>query len=140
MNDSENKSQHSVIARRLSSSTSGPFQANGHARRLMSIHRSFAFLTLVIAVTASLSGARAESPAATRVNLVSPLDYQVVQRCTRTGGKMIVAGNVQFGGRDAPRPDALEVQVIGKSSTGDLPDQWRPLPFDPRDRKSTRLN
>src|SRR5579872_6675473 len=96
---------------------------------LISTRRTFAFLWLAIAIIAPLSHARAEAPVAPRVNLVSPLDYQVAQRSTRTGGKLIVAGNVQFGGKDAPRPDALEVQVIGKSSTGDLSGNWRPLPF-----------
>ena len=66
------------------------------------------------------------------IHLNSPLDYQVSQRATKEEGKLIIAGNIEPETRGTLPFDALEARLTGKSSLGDLPGQWQPLPFDPR--------
>ena len=67
-----------------------------------------------------------------KINLDSPLDYQVVQRATRTEGKLAIAGSILPETRETLPLNAVEARLTGESLLGDLPDKWQPLPFDPR--------
>jgi hypothetical protein len=67
-----------------------------------------------------------------QISLSSPLDYEVVQRSTQAEGQLIVAGTILPESRNVLPLDALEVRLAGKCSTGDLPGEWQPLPFDAR--------
>src|SRR5208282_4169050 len=88
--------------------------------------------TLVFFVAAHLCVAEDAVASALRINLASPLDYQVVQRSTRARGELVVAGSVVAESKNVLLPDRLEVLVKGKSPFGNLPDQWQPLPCDSR--------
>jgi len=66
------------------------------------------------------------------INLVSPLDFQVVQRQTIAAGHLVVAGSMVAESKDTPLPDKLEARVTGHSLSGELPGQWQPLPCDAR--------
>lgn len=70
----------------------------------------------------------AEDVAPLRINLGSPLDFQVVQRSALAGGKLIVAGSIAGESVNPLLPDKLEMCVTGKSFFGDLPSKWQPLP------------
>ncbi len=65
-----------------------------------------------------------------RIKLTSPLDYQVFQRDAVAAGKLIISGVATPATKGGPLPDSIAVRLTGKSSTGDLPGQWEPLPFD----------
>jgi len=66
-----------------------------------------------------------------QLRLTSPVEYQVVQRSTRTQGELVVAGEFAAT-KGEPLPDRLEAQVTGKSGFGELPEAWQPLPCDAR--------
>jgi len=87
---------------------------------------------LVFLIAANLCVAEDVVASAMRISLVSPLDYQVVQRATRAEGKLIVAGTILPETKTVLALDALEARLTGKSAAGDLPGQWQPLPFDAR--------
>ncbi|MSU26373.1 MAG: hypothetical protein EXS27_00455, partial [Pedosphaera sp.] len=55
------------------------------------------------------------------LTLTAPLDYQVTQRTTRTGGKLLVAGQL------APNTHAasIEARLTGPGANG----AWQPLAF-----------
>ncbi len=73
------------------------------------------------------------TPAKLRLNIFSPLDYQVVQRSTRDDGRVVIAGVTVPAAKNGPLPDALEVRVTGSSARGDyLAGNWQPLPCDAR--------
>ena len=94
----------------------------------------------VSALTVSLSfflasharAAEAVAPSALHISLSSPLDFQIVQRSSRSNGKLTIAGTIEPESKNLPLPDKLEARVTGKSSSGDLPGQWQALPCDPR--------
>jgi hypothetical protein len=86
----------------------------------------------VLVAASLLCTAEEAGPNALRINLVSPLDYQVVQRATRTEGKLIITGSVMPTPKEGPLPDALEARLTGKSSADNLPGKWQKLPFDAR--------
>ncbi len=88
--------------------------------------------TLAFAVAGSLCAAEPAASSGLRLDLLSPLDYQVVQRATRTEGNLIIAGAILSNSKETPPADALEVLVSGKSNFGNLSAQWQPLPFDAR--------
>ena len=84
-----------------------------------------------LATAATLSGPAQDTDApALRIKLSSPLDYQVAQRETAAAGKLIIAGTAIPATKGGPLPDRIEVRLAGKSTVGDLPGQWEPLPFD----------
>ena len=87
------------------------------------------FLTVIYLAGAVLArAADTNASAPFKIALASPVDYQVIQRQTKTEGKMIVAGTI-FPETKATLPfDTLEVRLSGTN----LPDQWQPLPFDSR--------
>ena len=76
--------------------------------------------------------AAADTNAAMKIRLESPLDYQIFQRATQAEGKLVIAGTILPEMKEALPLDALEARLTGKSAAGDLPGQWQPLPFDPR--------
>jgi hypothetical protein len=64
------------------------------------------------------------------VQVASPTDFQIFQRATNAGGKLMVAGTIAGKIGNDSWPDKIEVQVEGKSSFGALPDKWQPLSWD----------
>jgi hypothetical protein len=93
------------------------------------LHCFLAFILSSLSLYAS-DVSTASSP---RVSLSVPLDYQVVQRSKRSEVKLIVAGTIVPVIRNGTLSlDAVEARLTGKSTTGDLPGNWQPLPFDPR--------
>ena len=58
---------------------------------------------------------------ASALTLTAPLDYQVTQRTTRAGGKLLISGQL------APdeRPTSIEARLTGASANG----AWQPLAF-----------
>ncbi|HXE42548.1 MAG TPA: sialate O-acetylesterase [Candidatus Baltobacteraceae bacterium] len=87
------------------------------------------FLFLVsFAVTAF-----AQTNESLKLNLISPLDYQVFQRQTPTGGKIVVEVVLETKARGAlTNLEKLEVQLVG-GVVKKFPN-WQPLPFDNRVR------
>lgn len=76
--------------------------------------RSLSFLVLLGLACGPVASAVA-------LTLTAPLDYQVTQRTTRAGGKLLIAGQL------APdeRPTSLEARLTGVGTTG----AWQPLAF-----------
>ena len=87
---------------------------------------------VVLVVLALHFCAAQDAVAPLRIHLTSPLDFQVVQRQTVAGGRLVVAGNMVAEAKDIPLPDKLEARVTGSSPFGNLPGQWQPLPCDAR--------
>ena len=82
--------------------------------------------------TVHVRAAEGANPPELQIKLVSPVDFQVVQRQTPAAGKLMVAGTIWPASRNALPLDQLEVRITGKSSAGDLPGGWQALPFDAR--------
>jgi Carbohydrate esterase, sialic acid-specific acetylesterase len=101
------------------------FRQNGHTMKKFAT-------TFVFIVAAHLCIAEDTVAPALSINLTSPLDYQVAQRSTLVQGELIVAGTIVSESKNTLLPDKLEVLVTGKSSFGNLPDQWQPLACDSR--------
>ena len=90
-------------------------------------------LAIIVAfASACFCKAQETNVPAVHISLTSPLDYQVVQRSTAADGKLIIAGNFIAESKTNALPDKLEVMVTGKSSHGELPGNWQPLPCDAR--------
>ena len=71
-----------------------------------------------------------------KLNLVSPLDYQVFQRQSREEGNITVECALEAPPRASlTNLDGLEARLTGLSAAGPLPGDWRPLPFDNRVRR-----
>lgn len=65
-----------------------------------------------------------EPVAEQELTLLSPTEYQVVQRDSAAEGRVRVSGRVKA------KCDAVEVHLTGKSASGaDLPDRWKPVPL-----------
>ena len=60
--------------------------------------------------------------------IVSPRNYQVVQRQTRLQGRIVVSGHVK------PECDRVEVKISGAPLEGNLPDTWQALPYNLKTR------
>jgi hypothetical protein len=88
---------------------------------------ALAFSALLVCLNLSL----AEDTSALAVSIASPADFQIVQRATKLGGKLIVAGTIVRKAVGNSWPTKIEVRVEGKSSFGALPDQWQTLSWDP---------
>lgn len=58
---------------------------------------------------------------ASALTLTAPLDFQVTQRTTRTGGKLLVSGTLALD----ERPMSLEARLTGDGASG----AWQPLAF-----------
>ena len=67
----------------------------------------------------------------TILHLHSPLDYQVFQRDTRSGGRLLLRGTIERDSKGALLADTIEARLVGKSVEGNLPDTWQKLPYDP---------
>lgn len=89
-------------------------------------------ILLLTAIASFVCRAQTNAPAPLQINLVSPLEYQVVQRPSATGGTLIVSGSIQPESKNPLPLDALEVKLTGKSFNTNLPATWQPLPFDAR--------
>ncbi len=95
------------------------------ARRCLCLWLTF----IVVALTTPRAwAADIELSSTSELIIQSPLDYQVIQRENRTEGKLVVAGTIRLRAKGT-LPDALEVRLIGRSATGDLPGNWQPLSF-----------
>ena len=76
------------------------------------------YRVLVLMYWMDVSAAQAANPEAMPLSL--PLDYQVLQRATRTEGMVIVAGTLPEGGMTT---DIVEARLTGKGTT----ETWRTL-------------
>jgi Carbohydrate esterase, sialic acid-specific acetylesterase len=63
--------------------------------------------------------------------LESPLDYQVIQRDSRSSGRLVIQGEIKSEPKGVVSADSMEVRLIGKSLHGDLPGEWQKLPCEP---------
>ena len=92
--------------------------------------------TLLLLLIASLAGGvHAQTNETVKLNLVSPLDYQVFQRQTPTSGKIVIECSLETTARGTlTNLDGLEARLTGESAGGTLPGDWQPLPFDNRVR------
>jgi hypothetical protein len=88
------------------------------------------FFSLLVALIAATALAQTNE---IKLNLISPLDYQVFQRQTATNGKIVVDVVLETSARGAlTNLEKLEVRLTGGN---DLQYQtWQPLPFDNRVR------
>ncbi len=57
------------------------------------------------------------------LTVLSPRNWQVVQRQSKFLGRIFISGRVK------PDCDAVEVKFTGKSLEGALPDRWQPVPL-----------
>ena len=90
-------------------------------------------LFLLFAVFAMTASAQTNEPI--KLNLVSPLDYQVFQRQTASNGAIIVESILDTKARSLTNLDKLEARLTDASTNGSLSSQWRSLPFDNRVRR-----
>lgn len=90
------------------------------------------FALVLLAFVANASRVDAAATDLGRLDLISPLDYQVIQRTTRTNGTLVIAGAIA---RDTHLPDAMEFRLAGHSMSGDLPGKWQPLTLDTQGAK-----
>jgi len=75
--------------------------------------------------------ARAQTNEAVKLNLISPLDYQIFQRQTPTDGKIVVEVILETSARGAlTNLEELETRIYGETFSND----WTDLPFDNRIR------
>ncbi|MBW8864366.1 MAG: hypothetical protein JF609_05470 [Verrucomicrobia bacterium] len=83
-------------------------------------------------LTLVLFAGLAQADEAVKLNLVSPQDYQVFQRQTEVGGKIVIECSLETTVRGAlTNLDGLAVRVMGETFTND----WKALPFDNRVRR-----
>src|SRR5262249_42090513 len=81
------------------------------------------------AESAKVVSATGEKPAVEPdLAIQSPLNFQVFQRYSRLRGQIALKGKVK------PFCDKIEVRITGESLEGKLPDKWRPVPMNERDR------
>ena len=66
-------------------------------------------------------GLLASALRADTLTLTAPTDYQVIQRTSRAGGKILITGRLA----SDTRPTALEARLTGAGASG----AWQPLPF-----------
>jgi hypothetical protein len=80
--------------------------------------------------------ARAQTNEMVNLNLASPLNFQVFQRQTQTGGKVVIECFLETTLRGTlTNLDKLEARLVGKSFDGELSGDWQALPFDNRVRR-----
>jgi hypothetical protein len=84
-----------------------------------------------IFIAALAISAHAQSNQTAKISLISPTDFQVFQRETKFIGTIVVEGVLETSTNNLVKPDKLEVRFVGKSSDGDLPENWRSLPMNP---------
>jgi hypothetical protein len=90
------------------------------------------FLLLIFSCAAFV---RAQTNAAIKLNLISPLDYQVFQRQSAGDGKIIIETLLETKERGAlTNVEKLEARFIASSTNSDTSPAWQALPFDNRVR------
>jgi hypothetical protein len=92
------------------------------------------FLLAVISIFVALDLRAAEVPSSSevRIELASPVDFQIVQRSGLKEGILVISGKFVVETRDTVLPDELQVLVSGNPSFGRLPADWQSLPCDDR--------
>jgi hypothetical protein len=89
-------------------------------------------LLLLILCAGSVS---AQTNEAIKLNLISPLDYEVSQRQSQGDGKILIECVLETKARGTlTNLDKLEAQFIGPSADGNGSAGWKSLPFDNRVR------
>jgi hypothetical protein len=93
--------------------------------------------TLLVLLAVSFAClARAQTNEMVNLNLASPLNFQVFQRQTQTGGKVVIEFFLETTLRGTlTNLDKLEARLVGKSFDGELSGDWQALPFDNRVRR-----
>jgi hypothetical protein len=89
------------------------------------------FFAVVVSVTAVCRCAVEAAPAL-HINLIAPLDFQVVQRSRLDTARVMVVGSIAAAPGDTPISYTLEMRVMGTLTSQALPQEWRPLPYDSR--------
>ena len=88
-------------------------------------------LATIFTITAS-----AQTEESIRLNLTSPLDYQVFQRQTKAEGRIVLQCALETRLRGAlTNLDGLEARLVGGSMNGKTASEWQALPFDNRVRR-----
>lgn len=89
---------------------------------------------LLLALSATPAPGAAVEPV--KLSLTSPLDYQVFQRQTATGGEIIIESTVEAR-RYSPLTnlDGLQARLMDPSTNARVSGQWQSLPFDNRVRR-----
>jgi hypothetical protein len=96
---------------------------------MRSVKRLSSLLTVVL--LSALGGmADPDGTGALALTLLAPKDYQVVQRDSRTQGRVVVAGTLRLAAGQTLPPDRLEARLTGKSMAGNLPATWQSISFD----------
>jgi hypothetical protein len=133
------KFQYDIFLSRQVTSPMHPASSHFFAKMFLPTPRSSAFLCVsalslfFFLFPASYSCiADDSSRSILHISLASPLDFQVVQRCSSSAGKLTIAGTIEPESKNLPLPDKLEARVMGKSCSGALPGQWQTLPCDSR--------
>ncbi len=90
---------------------------------------------LLVAVSLASAGEIQAQPSAdssVKLNLTSPLEYQVFQRQTKTQGELIISGSIALTSPETRPPEKLEARIFGVPLTGKKRVEWQSLPFDAR--------
>src|SRR5215469_14220483 len=91
------------------------------------------FILLLAFVSISASG---QTSAQIKLNLTSPLDYQVFQRQTATAGTIVVESSLETKLRGSlTNLDGLQARLVDVSTNAKFSSQWQSLPFDNRVRR-----
>src|ERR1700744_5311257 len=93
--------------------------------------RKLLFLFAILCSNAAF----AQSNEPVRLNLISPLNYQVFQRESQSAGKIVIECVLETKARGTlTNLDRLEAQFVGPSVNGNDSAGWQALPFDNRVR------
>ncbi len=75
----------------------------------------------------SVFGQDPANPPTAKVNLRSPVDYQVFQRETKEHGSILVEGSLALLQQGAQSPESLQIRVASQADNA-----WENLPYDPQ--------
>lgn len=90
---------------------------------------------LFLLVAACALVASAQTDESIKLNLISPLDYQVFQRQTAASGVIVVETTMESTARGVlTNLNGLEARLVDASTNSTVPGAWQSLPFDNRVR------
>lgn len=93
-------------------------------------------LSLFLLVAFSTAFASVRTSAQVKLNLTSPLDYQVFQRQTATAGAIVVESTLETKLRGSlTNLDGLQARLVDVSTNSSFSGRWQSLPFDNRVRR-----
>lgn len=93
-------------------------------------------LSLFLLLAFSILPASAQTNSQVKLNLISPLDYQVFQRQTATAGTIVVESALETKRHGALTDfDGFQARLVDISTNAKFSGQWQSLPFDNRVRR-----